>query len=122
MLAWWVTGGLIVFFVLLQVRHAFHGSIMWGAQIASLENYAYSLALLLLALSTLGLGLVRESRALRVVALCGMLVCSIKVFAFDMRQLEGLLRVLSFLGLGASLMGLGYVYNRFTPARRELAQ
>jgi uncharacterized membrane protein len=30
-----------------------------------------------------------------------------------MAGLEGLLRVISFLGLGAALLGLGYAYRRF---------
>jgi uncharacterized membrane protein len=43
------------------------------------------------------------------------LVCIVvaKVFLIDMAGLEGLLRVFSFLGLGAALVGLGYAYRRF---------
>ena len=36
-----------------------------------------------------------------------------KVFLIDMAGLQGLLRVFSFLGLGAALLGLGYAYRRF---------
>jgi uncharacterized membrane protein len=36
-----------------------------------------------------------------------------KVFLVDMAGLQGLLRVFSFLGLGAALLGLGYAYRRF---------
>jgi len=43
------------------------------------------------------------------------LVCLVvaKVFLVDMAGLTGLLRVFSFLGLGAALLGLGYAYRRF---------
>jgi uncharacterized membrane protein len=43
------------------------------------------------------------------------LVCIVvaKVFLIDMAGLQGLLRVVSFLGLGAALLGLGYAYRRF---------
>jgi uncharacterized membrane protein len=43
------------------------------------------------------------------------LVCVVvaKVFVIDMAGLQGLLRVFSFLGLGAALVGLGYAYRRF---------
>ena len=43
------------------------------------------------------------------------LVCVVvaKVFLIDMAGLKGLLRVFSFLGLGAALVGLGYAYRRF---------
>jgi uncharacterized membrane protein len=36
-----------------------------------------------------------------------------KVFLFDMSSLGGILRALSFLGLGAALLGIGYLYQRF---------
>jgi len=36
-----------------------------------------------------------------------------KVFLFETRHLEDLYRVMSFLGLGLSLFGLAYVYQRF---------
>ena len=71
--------------------------------------------LALLSMLALGLGIRRNSRQLRVIALLGMLAGSLKVFTYDMRHLEGIYRVLSFLGLGVSLMALGYVYNRFGP-------
>jgi uncharacterized membrane protein len=45
------------------------------------------------------------------------LVCG-KVFLVDMANLTGLWRVLSFLGLGLALIGLGAVYRRLVlPAR-----
>jgi len=37
----------------------------------------------------------------------------LKVFVIDMGGLTGLLRVFSFLGLGAALLGLGYAYRRY---------
>lgn len=112
---WWATGALIVFGVMMQVRHAFHGAEMWRGDAVQAEHYAYSIALALLALLSLALGIRRNAKTLRVLALIGMLACSIKVFGYDMRELEGIYRVLSFLGLGASLMLLGYLYNRFGP-------
>ncbi len=36
-----------------------------------------------------------------------------KVFLYDASQLTGLMRVLSFLGLGLSLLGIGWFYTRF---------
>jgi uncharacterized membrane protein len=114
-LGWWITGGLIVLGVMLQVRHAFHGAQLWVGEATHLEHYAYSISLALLALLALGLGIGRDSRQLRVVALGGMLVCSAKVFGYDMGHLDGISRILSFLGLGASLMLIGYLYNRFGP-------
>ena len=46
------------------------------------------------------------------------LVCA-KVFLIDMSGLTGLWRVLSFLGLGLALIGLGAVQRRFVlPAKQ----
>lgn len=113
--AWWITGYLIALFVTAQLRHAFHGAELWVGEVTSAENYAYSFALGALAMLALAIGILRKSRQMRILALCGMGVCSLKVFVWDMRELEDIFRVLSFLGLGGSLMGLGYVYQRFVP-------
>jgi uncharacterized membrane protein len=37
-----------------------------------------------------------------------------KLFLIDMSDLDGLLRVASFLGLGLSLLGVAYLYQRIT--------
>jgi len=42
-----------------------------------------------------------------------------KVFLYDMRELEGVLRALSFMGLGAVLIGIGMFYQRMLPAAAE---
>ncbi|NWN13489.1 DUF2339 domain-containing protein, partial [Escherichia coli] len=36
-----------------------------------------------------------------------------KVFLIDAAALDGLLRILSFLGLGLALIGIGWAYGRF---------
>jgi uncharacterized membrane protein len=41
-----------------------------------------------------------------------------KVFLLDLAGLEGVLRALSFLGLGAALIGIGLVYQKLVFARR----
>ncbi|TWB64248.1 DUF2339 domain-containing protein [Nitrospirillum viridazoti] len=109
--------------VSLEVRQAFHGSILtlWahGGERTDAEWYSYSAAWLASALVLLALG-VRTRRAdLRYASLAVLLVTVLKVFLSDMADLTGLLRILSFLGLGLCLMGIGYVYQRvvFAPAR-----
>ena len=41
-----------------------------------------------------------------------MLLAVAKVFLFDASGLTGLLRIVSFLALGFSLIGIGWLYNR----------
>jgi uncharacterized membrane protein len=47
----------------------------------------------------------------------------LKVFIGDMSNLEGLLRIASFVGLGFCLVGIGWLYQRFVrgaePARTQ---
>jgi uncharacterized membrane protein len=101
-----------LFAVLALVRQATHGSIMTGP-IGTGENYGYSAALLLLSLGWLGAGIRGEARDLRVAGLVLLTVVTLKVFLIDAAALGGVLRILSFLGLGVALIGLSWVYGRF---------
>ncbi len=67
-------------------------------------------------------GIRSDERRLRLAALGVIgLVCA-KVFLIDMADLTGLWRVLSFLGLGLALIGLGAVHRRFVlPAKQGAA-
>ncbi len=101
--------------VTLEVRHAFRPEAMafWRAGAGEAELYAYSGAWLLLAGVLLALGIRAKVRELRLAGLGVMAAAIAKAFLVDMSDLEGLWRVLSFLGLGLSLIALGWVYRRF---------
>jgi uncharacterized membrane protein len=101
---------------LAAVRQAAHGSII-TSPIGTGENYGYSAALLLLALAGLTLGIRSGSRDLRLAGLGLLTFVTVKVFLVDAAALDGLLRILSFLGLGIALIGIGWVYRRFLAAR-----
>lgn len=101
---------------LAAVRQAAHGAIITGP-IGTGENYGYSIALLLLALTGLTLGISSGSRDLRLAGLGLLTFVTLKVFLIDAAALDGLLRILSFLGLGVALIGIGWVYRRFLAAR-----
>ncbi|MCW4462229.1 DUF2339 domain-containing protein [Sphingomonas sp. BT-65] len=94
------------------VRQAAHGSLLTGP-IPTGENYGYSAAFLLLALAWLALGIRSGARDLRLAGLALLTAVTLKVFLIDAAALGGLLRILSFLGLGVALIGIGWVYNRF---------
>jgi uncharacterized membrane protein len=101
-------------YVSLEVRHLFDpGFERAGFGAAGLELYTYSIVWLLFGVALLAVGFLRGAAALRHAGMA--LVCVVvgKVFLIDMAGLEGLLRVFSFLGLGAALVGLGYAYRRF---------
>ena len=54
----------------------------------------------------------RRARQLRLVAVGILVLVVAKVILIDMSGLQGLLRALSFIGLGATLIGIGLVYQR----------
>ncbi|MGE0464125.1 MAG: DUF2339 domain-containing protein [Vicinamibacterales bacterium] len=74
----------------------------------------------LYALTLLGLGLWRASRGLRIVSMGFLLLTVAKVFLYDLGQLTGLYRIVSFLALGVSLIVVSLLYQRFV--RRVEAQ
>jgi uncharacterized membrane protein len=74
----------------------------------------------LFALILLGLGLWRVHRSLRLVSLGFLLLTVAKVFLYDLGQLTGLYRIVSFLGLGVSLILVSLLYQRFV-RRSEVA-
>lgn len=98
--------------VLAAVRQAAHGSLLTGP-VGTGENYGYSAALLLLALGWLAGGIRSEARDLRVAGLALLTAVTLKVFLVDAAALGGVLRILSFLGLGVALIGISWVYGRF---------
>lgn len=101
-------------YVSLEVRHFFDpGFIRPGFAASGLELYVYSIAWLLFGVALLALGFLRGTPALRHAGMILVCIVVAKVFLIDMSGLQGLLRVFSFLGLGAALVGLGYAYRRF---------
>ena len=57
-------------------------------------------------------GMMAESRLLRMAGLALLTAVTLKVFLIDAASLTGLLRILSFLGLGIALIGIGWAYGR----------
>ena len=109
-----VLGLLLVFaYLTLEVRHAFHGAILRGGPTTDAEWYSYSVVWLVYAGSLLALGFLRRNAQLRHAALAIVALTVVKVFVWDMAELTGLYRAASFLGLGLSLVGIGYFYQRF---------
>ena len=104
---------LIFAWVSLEVRHVFDPHFArpgYGA--SGLELYVYSAVWLLFGVALLALGFLRNAAAVRHVGMALVCIVVVKVFLIDMAGLQGLLRVFSFLGLGAALIGLGYAYRR----------
>ncbi len=106
----------------LETRRAFQGAAI-GFERATSDGewYALSAVWLLLGLALLAYGVWRGSREARYASAFFVIATTLKVFLFDLAGLEGVLRALSFMGLGAALIGVGLVYQKLVFARPAAA-
>ena len=81
------------------------------------ELWAWSGAWLAYGVAVMAIGIAAGIRRLRLAALAIVGLTTAKVFLVDMSGLVGLWRVLSFLGLGLVLIGLGAAYQRLVAPR-----
>jgi uncharacterized membrane protein len=95
------------------LRQAFHGSLLVDGGLSQAEDIARSIMLVGAGIGFLLWGISRGGRDWRVAALILMLVAAGKVFLFDASGLDGLARIGSFVALGFSLIGIGWLYARF---------
>lgn len=110
-------------FVSLEIRHLWQASIDLGLSTSNGELYTYSIVWLLLAIvATLGSHwfFSPASNAAKQTYRAGMALLAVvilKLFLIDLSDLEGLLRVASFMGLGLALLGIAYLHKRLTIAQ-----
>lgn len=104
--------GFLLLAVAAAVRWLTHGWFLTGP-VSTLENGAYSAALLVVALVWLWRGIAGEAKPLRIAGLALLTLVTLKVFLIDAAALDGILRILSFLGLGLALIVIGWAYGRF---------
>jgi uncharacterized membrane protein len=110
---------LLALVALSELRHAFSGTLLTAAPMTQTEDLLRSLTGIVLAIGFLAWGSRRAERSWRIGSLVLMLLAVGKVFLVDAAGLEGLLRVASFMALGFSLIGIGWVYTRQLKAQPE---
>lgn len=76
------------------------------------ETYSYSVVWLLIGVLLLIVGSRFNARSLRLASAAFVLISVAKAFLIDMSNLEGVLRALSFIGLGVVLIGIGLFYQK----------
>lgn len=107
-------GALMLFlWVTLSVRRFWQGEYIsaWQTTLPG-ETYTYSVVWLAMGVVLLVLGSRFDVKSLRVASAALVLIAVVKVFVIDMANLEGILRALSFIGLGVVLIGIGLFYQR----------
>lgn len=100
-----------------SLRQAFHGTLLIHPGVNQLEDILRSILGIALAVGYLMWGIRTRQHTWRIASLVLMLAAVAKVFLFDASGLEGLLRIASFVALGFSLIGIGWLYSR--QLRRE---
>ncbi len=103
---------LMMAYLTLQVRAMFQGPQLDRFGASDAELYTYSAVWLVFSVLLLLIGIVRQSKAVRLASAAVMLVTIAKVFFIDLAGLTGVWRALSFIGLGAVLVGIGLLYQR----------
>ncbi|WP_353642068.1 DUF2339 domain-containing protein [Mesorhizobium sp. WSM2239] len=108
-----VGAALAFVYATLSVRRLFKGEFIgfWSG-LGQFETYSYSALWLAMGVGLLVAGVWQKSYILRIASGALIAIAVAKVFLFDMSELEGVLRALSFIGLGAVLIGIGLFYQR----------
>jgi uncharacterized membrane protein len=101
------------------LRQMFEGAILSNPGVTSGEDIARSVLAVLLGIGFLLWGIARKSRDWRILSLAVMIAAVGKVFLLDAAGLDGLARIGSFLALGLSLIGIGWLYSRFLARDEE---
>jgi uncharacterized membrane protein len=111
---------LIVLLAFSILRQVAEGSLLSGPELSAAEDIARSILAAALAIAFLLWGIATGSRERRIFSLVLMLAAVAKVFLLDASGLEGLMRIASFVALGLSLIGIGWLYSRSFAGERPL--
>ena len=79
----------------------------------NLQQVALSLVWLIYSIVLIGYGIWRRTLSLRIIAIIVFGVAILKIFIYDLRFLETLYRIFSFIGLGLILLSVSFLYQRF---------
>jgi uncharacterized membrane protein len=99
-------------YLTLQVRRFYQGPDLAAGTASDAEQYTYSAVWLVFGVALLAAGIWLRSLPLRIASAAVVTLTVLKVFLIDMSDLTGIYRALSFLGLGAVLIGIGWFYQR----------
>jgi len=113
-----VAVGLALAYLTLEVRTLFHGEVLTRGPTTDAEGYTYSAVWLAFGVLLLIVGMALRSQAVRLASAAVVTLTVCKVFLLDIGGLADIWQSLSFLGLGAVLLGIGWLYQRLLFPRR----
>lgn len=99
-----------------EIRTLFNdGFVNWHLGVEEAELYTYSIVWLLISTATIFVAQHFNYKHLINIGFIGLAMVILKAFMVDMSNLEGLLRALSFIGLGLCLVGVGWLFQKMQP-------
>ncbi|MGB3279687.1 MAG: DUF2339 domain-containing protein, partial [Pseudorhodobacter sp.] len=106
--------GFTALYIGTEIRRLWRGRDLTVPGFSDPELYTYTLAMLIASVALLVFAFGRRSDILRKIAMAGVALTVAKVFLVDMSGLSGLIRVMSFMGLGLSLVALAWLNRKMT--------
>ena len=106
-------------FATLEIRHLWNAGISINMPVKEGELYTYSLVWLLISVAIMMYGAYRNKSDVKKVGIFALLIVIAKAFFWDMSDLDGLWRVISFLGLGLSLLGVAFLFNKLSAIQKQ---
>jgi uncharacterized membrane protein len=99
-------------YLTLEVSRLYQGPVLDIDHMSQAEQYTHSVAWLALGVALLLAGIALRSQPVRLASAAVITATVAKVFLVDLANLQGVLRALSFIGLGLALVGIGFLYQR----------
>ncbi|WP_296053675.1 DUF2339 domain-containing protein [uncultured Alteromonas sp.] len=110
-----LSGILSCFYINGVIRGAYNGgALKLNGALEQAELYTYSIVWLLLATAMIFFSQYKAQLRLRNIGFGVLALVILKAFLVDMAHLEGLYRAVSFIGLGLSLVGIGWLFQKLT--------
>jgi uncharacterized membrane protein len=104
--------GLALAYLSFEIMRLYRGPVLCCPPIADAEQYTHSAVWLVFGVVLLFAGIFLRSQPVRMCSAAVVLLTVAKVFLLDMAGLTGAFRAFSFIGLGAVLVGIGWLYQR----------
>ncbi|MDG6099454.1 DUF2339 domain-containing protein [Alteromonas sp. ZYF713] len=115
-----LSGILSCFYINGVIRGAYNGgALKLNGGLEQAELYTYSVVWLLLATATIFFSQYKALLRLRNIGFGLLALVILKAFLVDMAHLEGLYRAVSFIGLGLSLVGIGWLFQTLTHGEKS---
>lgn len=106
--------GLGAYALILEIRHYWHGPrIVLDNGVYQMELYSYTIVMLIATVAVFVASVRQNSLLLRRIGLALAAATALKVFLWDISELRGLGRATSFIGLGLTLAGLGWLHQTY---------